>query len=84
MPPQLINALDLVVPAPLTISPDDNLLDALGDLATLEVETLPVPIGGEKDRRLVGLLPRSRVMRRYREGDAPARMTDRGFSARDG
>lgn len=68
MPPQLVNAEDLSLSMPISVSPDENLLEALRDFGTRDIEVLPVeePTGtGEK--RLVGLLMRSDVMRRYRQ-----------------
>ena len=53
--------------APLSVAPDENLLEALRDFGTRDVETLPVEAGKGDSRRLVGLLQRADVMRRYRE-----------------
>lgn len=40
---------------------------SIRDFGTRDIETLPVEIGSGKSRRLIGLLLRSDVMRRYRE-----------------
>jgi CBS domain-containing protein len=53
--------------APVSVSPDENLLEAIRDFGSRDVETLPVEIGSGKSRRLIGLLLRADVMRRYRE-----------------
>jgi CBS domain-containing protein len=65
--PWLVNAEDIASRAPLAVSPSENLLEALRDFGSRDVETLPVEAkhGGEK--RLVGLVLRADVMRRYRE-----------------
>ena len=65
--PQLLNAEDIALASPLAVPPDTNLLEALRDFGTRDVETLPVEAGKGDQRRLVGLLMRSDVMRRYRE-----------------
>ncbi len=64
--PGLVNADDIALTSPLAVSPDANLLEALRDFGQRDVETLPVEevVGGK--RRLVGLLLRNDVMRRYR------------------
>lgn len=67
MPPHLLNADDIALTSPLSVSPDENLLEALRDFGSRDVETLPVETGPANKRRLVGLLLRSDVMRRYRE-----------------
>jgi CIC family chloride channel protein len=67
MPPQLVNAEDIALASPLTVSPDENLLEALRDFGTRDIETLPVELVRGGRRRLVGLLMRSDVMQRYRE-----------------
>ncbi len=46
-------------------SQQDRLLEALRDFGTRDVETLPVEVGTGANRRLIGLLLRSDVMRRY-------------------
>jgi len=65
--PYLVNAEDIALAAPLAVSSSANLLEALRDFGTRDVETLPVESGKGKSRRLAGLLLRSDVMRRYRE-----------------
>lgn len=67
VPPHLIQAEDIALKAPVSVSPDENLLEAIRDFGTRDVETLPVEIGSGKSRRLIGLLLRADVMRRYRE-----------------
>jgi CIC family chloride channel protein len=67
MPPHLVHADDIALKAPLSVSPDENLLEALRDFGTRDIETLPVEIGSGNSRRLIGLLLRADVMRRYRE-----------------
>jgi CIC family chloride channel protein len=64
--PRLVNADDIATTAPLAVAPDANLLEALRDFGARDVETLPVETGEGDARRLVGLLLRSDVMRRYR------------------
>jgi len=66
LPPQLIQADDIAMRAPLSVSPNENLLEALRDFGTRDVETLPVEVGSGSNRKLVGLLLRADVMRRYR------------------
>lgn len=65
--PHLVNAEDIAMRSPLSVSPAENLIEALRDFGTQDVETLPVEVGTGSDRRLIGLLFRSDVMRRYRE-----------------
>jgi CIC family chloride channel protein len=67
LPPQLVQAHDIALQAPIAVSPDENLLEALRDFGTRDIETLPVEVGSGHSRRLVGLLLRADVMRRYRE-----------------
>jgi CIC family chloride channel protein len=67
VPPQLVNAEDIALAAPLSVEPNENLLEALRDFGTRDTETLPVESGRGPSRRLVGLLMRSDVMRRYRQ-----------------
>ena len=67
MPPQLLNAGDMALASPISVSSDENLLEALRDFGTRDVETLPVEAGPKNSRRLVGLLLRSDVMQRYRQ-----------------
>jgi len=65
--PQLVNAEDIAMRSPISVSPNENLIEALRDFGTRDVETLPVEVGVGPNRRLIGLLLRSDVMRRYRE-----------------
>jgi len=65
--PHLINAEDIALRASISVSPDENLIEALRDFGTRDVETLPVEVGVGVNRRLIGLLLRSDVMRRYRQ-----------------
>jgi CIC family chloride channel protein len=65
--PLLVNAEDIALKSPLAVSPDANLIEALRDFGTSDVETLPVEVGRGENRRLVGLLLRNDVMRRYRQ-----------------
>lgn len=67
MPPQLLKADDIAVVAPLSVRPDENLLEALRDFGSRDIETLPVEIGSGGNRKLIGLLLRADVMRRYRQ-----------------
>lgn len=67
MPPQLLQADDIAVVAPLSVRPDENLLEALRDFGSRDIEILPVEIGSGSNRKLIGLLLRSDVMRRYRQ-----------------
>jgi len=65
--PQLVNAGDLALTAPIALRTDANLLEALRDFGACDIETLPVETGQGKSRRVVGLLLRSDLMRRYRQ-----------------
>ena len=65
--PALLNADDVVLRSPLAVSPDANLLEAMRDFGSRDVETLPVESGRGESRQLVGLLLRADVMRRYRQ-----------------
>jgi len=65
--PQLVNADDIATKAPVSVSPDANLIEALYDFGLRDVESLPVEKGNGNSRKLVGLLLRSDVIRRYRE-----------------
>jgi len=65
--PHMINAEDIALLTPIALSTDANLLEALRDFGACDIESLPVEFGHGKDRRLVGLLLRADVMRRYRE-----------------
>ena len=67
VPPDLVNADDISKKTPLTVFPEENLLEAIRDFGMRDVETLPVEdVRGDKPK-LVGLLLRSDVMRRYRQ-----------------
>ena len=66
-PAHLINALDIAVPSPISLSTNDNLLEALRDFGAFDTESLPVESGEDKPGHVVGLLLRTDVMRRYRE-----------------
>ena len=63
----ILNADDIALTSPLSVSPDENLLEALRDFGSRDIETLPVETGESNNRRLVGLLLRADVMRRYRQ-----------------
>ncbi len=65
--PSLVNAEDIAMRSPISVSPSENLIEALRDFGTRDVETLPVEVGKGDNRRLIGLLLRSDVMRRYRK-----------------
>ncbi|QDU56308.1 chloride channel protein [Aeoliella mucimassa] len=65
--PHLVNAEDIALRAPISVEPSENLIEALRDFGTRDVETLPVEVGKGANRRLVGLLLRSDVMSRYRQ-----------------
>ncbi|MCO6048107.1 chloride channel protein [Aeoliella sp. ICT_H6.2] len=65
--PLLVNAEDIALRTALSVSPTENLIEALGDFGSRDVETLPVEVGKGANRRLVGLLLRSDVMARYRQ-----------------
>ncbi len=67
MSPYLINAEAIAMLAPIALRTDANLLEALSDFGARDVETLPVETGSGDSRRVVGLLLRSDIMRRYRE-----------------
>jgi CIC family chloride channel protein len=67
LPPQLVQADDIALKTPIAVSPDENLLEALRDFGTRDIETLPVEVTSGNTRRLVGLLLRADVMRRYRQ-----------------
>jgi CIC family chloride channel protein len=64
--PHLVNAEDIVMKSPLSVSPELNLLEAMRDFGSRDVETLPVETGKGPSRRLVGLLLRADVLSRYR------------------
>lgn len=65
--PQLINAGDISMMAPIALRTNANLLEAMRDFGACDVETLPVESHAGGSRRVVGLLLRADVMRRYRE-----------------
>jgi CIC family chloride channel protein len=67
LPGQLVRADDIALKAAISVSPEENLLEALSDFGTRDVETLPVEVGTGDSRQLVGLLLRADVMRRYRQ-----------------
>jgi CIC family chloride channel protein len=67
MPAHLVNADDIALKSPISVEPNENLLEALRDFGVSDVETLPVEEGSGKKRKLIGLLLRSDAMRRYRE-----------------
>jgi CIC family chloride channel protein len=64
--PELVNAEDIALRSPISVSPAENLIEALRDFGTRDVETLPVEVGQGESRKLVGLLLRADVMRHYR------------------
>ena len=64
--PHLVNAEDIVMKSPLSVSPELNLLEAMRDFGSRDIETLPVETGKGSSRRLVGLLLRADVLSRYR------------------
>ncbi|OUT64798.1 MAG: hypothetical protein CBB70_11975 [Planctomycetaceae bacterium TMED10] len=64
--PNLVNAEDIVMKSPLSVSPELNLLEAMRDFGSRDIETLPVETGTGSARRLVGLLLRADVLSRYR------------------
>jgi CIC family chloride channel protein len=66
IPAYLLRAEDIALMSPLAVSPDENLLEALRDFGTRDVEMLPVESGKGANRKLIGILHRSDVMRRYR------------------
>jgi len=65
--PMLVNAEDIALRSSLAVAPTDNLLEALRDFGSRDVESLPVEDEVDGSRRLVGLLLRADVMRRYRQ-----------------
>ncbi len=65
--PHLVNAEDIALTSPVGISPDANLLEALREFGTRDIESLPVESGQGDAKRLVGILLQVDVMRRYRE-----------------
>ena len=64
--PNLLQADDVALMTPVSVAPDANLIEALRDFGTRDIETLPVVEGRGKSRRMVGLLVRADVIRRYR------------------
>lgn len=67
LPPELVNAEDIALRSVLAVHPSENLIEAMRDFGVRDVETLPVEVGVGESRRLVGLLLRADVMRRYRQ-----------------
>ena len=65
--PHLVNAEDITMRSPISVSPQENLIEALRDFGSHDVETLPVEVAVGPERNLVGLLLRSDVMKRYRQ-----------------
>lgn len=65
--PYLVNAHDISMVSPIAVSPDENLIEALRDFGSRDVDTLPVEITSGGKRILIGLLVRADVMARYRE-----------------
>ncbi len=65
--PYLVNAGDISMMLPISVPTNANLLEALRDFGASDIETLPVESRVGDSRRVVGLLLRSDVMRRYRE-----------------
>jgi hypothetical protein len=59
-------ASDLALASPTSVSPDQNLLEALRDFGTRDIEMLPVEEQNGSERRLIGFLDRAQVMNRYR------------------
>lgn len=71
--PVLVNAEDIALKTPLSVHPAQNLIEAMRDFGARDVETLPVEVGKGDNRRLVGLLLRADVIRRYRQEMLTAR-----------
>ncbi|MEN1679382.1 MAG: chloride channel protein [Planctomycetota bacterium] len=65
--PTLVNAEDIALRTPLSVAPSENLIEAMRDFGARDVETLPVEVGKGENRRLVGLLLRADVIKRYRQ-----------------
>lgn len=65
--PELVCADDLAVHKSMSVKSYENLLEALSDFGSSDVELLPVEEGRGESRKLVGLLLRSHVMQRYRQ-----------------
>ncbi|MCP4191236.1 MAG: CBS domain-containing protein [Planctomycetaceae bacterium] len=64
--PHLVNADDIALRTTTAVSPQNNLLEALREFGSRDIETLPVEKNDRGQRKLVGLLVRADVMRRYR------------------
>ena len=67
MSPMLINAEDLALRTTESVRPAANLIEAMRDFGARDVETLPVEVGQGENKRLVGLLLRADVIKRYRQ-----------------
>lgn len=67
IPPHLIRAEDVALYVPVAVSPDENLLEALRDFGSRDVDLLPVAEGRGKTRKVIGMLSRTDVMQRYRD-----------------
>lgn len=65
--PELVNAEDIALRSVTSVHPSENLIEAMRDFGVRDVETLPVEVGAGESRRLVGLLLRADVMKRYRQ-----------------
>ena len=65
--PYLVNAEDIALRSSVVVAPTSNLIEALRDFGSRDVETLPVEVGKGSNRRVVGLLHLSDVMSRYRQ-----------------
>ncbi len=65
--PTLVNAEDIALKTPISVHPAENLIEAMRDFGARDVETLPVEVGHGESRRLIGLLLRADVIRRYRQ-----------------
>ena len=66
VPAEFVNADDIATRSTMSVSPDANLIEALRDFGLRDVETLPVINSADGSRKLVGLLLRADVTRRYR------------------
>jgi chloride channel protein, CIC family len=67
MPSPLVRASDLLLERCVAVARDDNLLEALREFGDRDLDSLPVLADPKGERRLVGLLFRADVMRRYRK-----------------
>lgn len=65
-PPTAVNASDIALTVASSVQTNANLLEALREFGSRDIETLPVLSADSGSRELVGLLQRSDVMRRYR------------------